>query len=149
MVEELTDEKLINCKIIFDLFDKDKDGIISTSELEETLRAVGQNPIQRELSPIINDIMKNYDNKINFAKFLEIYLQVKQTAFTEETLINAFKIFDKEGKGYLKVEEFKIAMTTLGDKMDENAFDQLINQFGNPQNGMIEYRQFVKRLMIK
>lgn len=150
-MDQISEEKLIDCKIIFDLFDKDKDGVITTNELEDTIRAVGLNPIQSELNQIKSEIDKNNDKNIPFNKFLEIYLEFQQSALTESALRDCFKIFEKNPKkptGKINKEEFKNAMLTLGDKLEETIFDDIM-KFAVEENGEIDYEIFIQNLMRK
>ena len=148
MSDEIEDEKLIDCKIIFDLFDKDKDGTITTSDLDDSIRASGLNPTQNELDQIKSQLDKENDGRITFSKFLDIYLTCQQNAPTEETLLECFKAFDKKNEGRINFEEFKKAMTTVGDCMDEASFDEIMEKVEH-KDGYINYGEVVKELLSK
>ena len=49
MVENLTDEKIMEFKAAFELFDKDRNGKITSKELGTVMRGLGQNPTEEEL----------------------------------------------------------------------------------------------------
>ena len=65
------------CKEVFDLFDKDKDGAIETKELGHILNALGVNPTQSELLEMINEVDVDGSGKIKFQAFLELYKRKK------------------------------------------------------------------------
>merc|ERR1711862_684505 len=45
---------------------------------------------------------------------------------TEEELIEAFKVFDRDGNGYISAAELRHVMTNLGEKLtDEEVFDMI------------------------
>jgi calmodulin len=52
--KELTPEQDAQIKEIFNIFDKDRNGCISTSELENVLKALGKNPTQADVDEIVS-----------------------------------------------------------------------------------------------
>jgi calmodulin len=101
MTESLPEDKVTECKEVFDLFDKDKDGSITTKELGDVMRALGANPTQAELQEMINGVDQDGSGKIEFKEFLELFAKKMKDPDTEEDLIEAFKIFDKDGNGVI------------------------------------------------
>ena len=69
MTEQLQEEKVTECKEVFDLFDKDKDGAITTKELGDVMRALGANPTQAELQEMLNESIKMGQEKLNLKNF--------------------------------------------------------------------------------
>lgn len=48
---------------------------------------------------------------------------------TDESLIRlAFKVFDKDGNGFITASEFKYFMTTMGEKLSEDEVDEIIRE---------------------
>ena len=70
MTDQLQEEKVTECKEVFDLFDKDKDGSITTKELGDVMRALGANPTQAELQEMINEVDQDGSGKIEFKDVL-------------------------------------------------------------------------------
>jgi len=46
-------------KDIFDLFDRDGNGVISSSELENVLKKLGKNPTETDVQNILKEVLKN------------------------------------------------------------------------------------------
>ena len=46
----------VEFKEAFQLFDKDGDGTISTKELGTVMRSLGQNPTEKELQDMVNEV---------------------------------------------------------------------------------------------
>ena len=93
----LTDEKIKECKIIFDLIDKDKDTKITAEELGPALRACGASPSQQELEMAIQS-SGDKSNLINFEKFIDLYEKLINNQDSEEDIINELKKLDKNGE---------------------------------------------------
>jgi calmodulin len=52
----------------------------------------------------------------------------------------AFKVFDKDGNGYVSREELKRIMTELGDEpLSPEELDVLMNNFDDDGDGRINY----------
>ena len=74
---------------------------------------------------------------------------VKSHTFSspEETMLEAFKIFDKENTGKISSEEIKHVMTTLGEKMNDEEYTKMLAEMKiNPNDEEINYNEMVKFL---
>ena len=149
MSDSLPEDKITECREVFDLFDKDKDGSITTKELGDVMRALGANPTNTELQEMIAEVDKDNSGKIEFNEFLDLFARKMKDPDTEEDLIEAFKIFDKDGSGNISAQELRHVMTTLGEKLTEEEADELIREADTNGDGYIDYVEFVKIMMSK
>jgi len=149
MVDRLTDDKLNELKEVFEMFDRDKDGLIDAKELGNILRSMDHEPSEQELLDLISDVDSNNDGKIHFNEFLSIMIKRAKDSDVEEELIEAFRIFDKEGEGRISSSEFRHIMMTLGEKLSEDEIDEMIKEADFKSEGFINYRDFVKVILSK
>ena len=64
----------------------------------------------------------------------------KKEEHPEESMREAFKVFDKDGNGYVSREELKRIMTELGDEpLSPEELDVLMNNFDDDGDGRINY----------
>lgn len=68
---------------------------------------------------------------------------------TEEHIKASFKIFDKNNTNEVSVQELKHVLITIGEKLSEDEFDEMIKEAEIDKNGMINCNDFVKMLMSK
>merc|ERR1712216_873956 len=47
---------------------------------------------------------------------------------TEEELIEAFKVFDRDGNGFISAAELRHIMTNLGEKLTDEEVDEMIRE---------------------
>ena len=145
--EYITDQQRKDFQDIFDQFDKDKDGKISAKELENAMVSMGQNPTNEEIKEMMEEADLNKDGKIDFEEFLSLMTRNSPENQTEDEVINAFRVFDKEGNGLISSAELKHIMMTIGDKMTEEEADEMVNEADIDEDGMINYEEFVRMMM--
>jgi calmodulin len=143
----ITDEQRKDLQDIFDQFDKDKDGKISGKELANAMESMGQNPTDEEINEMMREVDLNQDGKIDFDEFMILMTKSSPDTQTEEEVINAFRVFDKEGNGLIASSELKHIMMTIGDKMTEEEAEEMVNEADIDEDGMINYEEFVRMMM--
>ena len=144
----LTDEKIKECKIIFDLIDKDKDTKISPEELGPALRSCGASPSQQELEMLIQSSGDN-SNLITFEKFIDIYEKLINNQDSEEDIINELKKLDKNGTGNITVKDLKNLLTNFGEVLTKEEIDDVIQESNADKSGNINIEKFAKILLGK
>ena len=60
-----------------------------------------------------------------------------------EGLIEAFKIFDKDGSNHISVAELKHVMENLGEKLTDKEVNEMIREADDNGDGQINYSEFV------
>ena len=144
----LNDEKIKECKIIFDLIDKDKDTKITSEELGPALRVCGASPSQQELEMAIQSA-GDKSNLITFEKFLDIFEKLINNQDSEEDIINELKKLDKNGSGNITVNELKNLLANYGDDLTKDEIDDVIQEANADKSGNINIEKFAKILLGK
>jgi calmodulin len=73
---------------------------------------------------------------------------VKQT-YTEKEILDAFKIFDIDGNGYIDATHLRHIVTSVGNKLNEKSADQFISDADIDSDGKIDYKSFAKLLVLE
>ena len=134
-------------KEYFEMFDRDKDGSINEKELGNILRSLGHDPTDQDLSEMINEVDNNSDSKIEFDEFCKIMNNKLKQNDAEQELIEAFKIFDRDGKGLISENEFKHIMLSLGEKISEEELEEMMKKADPDKKGFVNYKQFAKVIL--
>ena len=120
-INNLTEMEIALYKEAFQIFDKHSEGYISSNELGTIMSSLGFNISDEDLNEITNiyDNEQN-NNMIDFISFLGIISKKKENIYKEEDLIDAFRIFDKEGNGKISSKELLYVMMSSGEDFNEN-----------------------------
>lgn len=68
---------------------------------------------------------------------------------TEEEIREAFKVFDKDGNGFISAAELRHVMTNLGEKLTDEEVDEMIREADVDGDGQVNYDEFVKMMLSK
>lgn len=58
---------------------------------------------------------------------------------TEDELMQSFRIFDKDGNGYISAAELKHVMLSLGEKLTDEEIEEMINEADANNDGQVDY----------
>uniref|UniRef100_A0A8D0G6Z3 Calglandulin n=1 Tax=Sphenodon punctatus TaxID=8508 RepID=A0A8D0G6Z3_SPHPU len=149
MAAQLTEEQVMEFQEAFSLFDKDGDVCITTKELGVVMRLLGQNPTQAELQDMINEVDTDGSGTIDYPKFLSMMARRVRDSDGEEEIREAFRVFDKDGNGYVSVAELRHVITNLGEKLSDEEVDEMIKEADGDRDGQVNYEEFVRMLTEK
>ncbi|KAJ8256306.1 hypothetical protein COCON_G00184580 [Conger conger] len=122
-------------KEAFTIMDQNRDGFIDKNDLRDTFAALGRLNVGNDE---LEEMLKEASGPINFTVFLTMFGEKLKGTDPEETLLNAFKIFDPEGKGLLKGEEIKYNLMSQADKFTEAESD--VHQLPLDVAGNLDYK---------
>ncbi|XP_071722374.1 calmodulin-6-like [Rutidosis leptorrhynchoides] len=149
MADHFTDDQVYAFKEAFCLFDKDGDGSISTKELGTVMRALGQNPTEAEIQEMINEVDVDGSGAIDFPEFLNMMAKKMEDTNYEKELKEAFRVFDKDQNGFISATELNHVMMNLGQKLNKQEVDQMIQEADIDGDGQINFNEFVRLMMAK
>ena len=110
---------------------------------------MGLSPTDDEINAMIKEVDLNNDGKIDLDEFITLMTKTTPDTQTEDEVINAFRVFDKQGNGLIPSDELKHIMMTIGDKMTEEEATEMINEADIDEDGMINYEEFVRMMMAR
>jgi calmodulin len=148
-VSKLTDQQIAEVREAFELFDKDHSGYINSKELGMVMRSLGQNPTEQELMDMINEVDEDGSGTVDFPEFLNMMAKkIQNTDSVEDEIKEAFRVFDKEGRGHISTEEFRFVMRNIGSQMTDEEIEEMIEEADHDHDGLISYDEFAALLCI-
>ena len=148
-MENLSEEKIAEFRAAFELFDRDRDGTITTKELGTVMKNLGQYLSESELEEMIKQVDLDGNGTIDFNEFLGLMVRKMKDTDTEEELIEAFKVFDRDSNGFITSHELRHVMTSLGESLTPEEIEEMIREADVDGDGQINYDEFVKMMMSK
>lgn len=126
----------------FAYFDKGNCGIISTKLLGPLLRYVGENPSEAEIQDLMNEVDSGATGNFKFPNFLGMMAKKFDEINAEDEIREAFKVFDSDGNGFINRQELRYVMLNLGENMEEEEIECLIDEIDIDGDGQINYEEF-------
>ena len=146
MAINLSEERISEFRAAFELFDKDRDGLIKTKELGSILRNLGQYPSESELNTLIKEVDMDGSGTIEFKEFLCLMIRKMKDSDPEKEFMEAFKAFDRDGNGFISEMELRLIMNNLGEKVSSEEIELMIKEVDNNYDGQIDFKEFVKMM---
>ena len=141
MPKELDDVAKEELKETFDVFDKDKDGFLLTTEVKKVIRATGLNPSEAEFNEMFLKAEVE-PPKITFKQFVEVVENCDRKPDIEEDLIQSFLVFDELKNGLCSMEEMKSALQSFGEPLTDAEFQEFAKLAKPNLQGQIDYRNY-------
>nr|CAA76405.1 calmodulin [Geodia cydonium] len=145
-MDKITEDQQVEFRDAFSLFDKQGDGKIDSDQVGDVLLALILNPTEAEVKKIVQEIDPDGRVRVSFEEFLPIYNSVsgKKEQGSMEDFREGLKVFDKEGNGFINSAELRHVLTSLGEKLNDEEVDQLLQGIEIDSQGQVNYEDFVK-----
>lgn len=140
---KLSASQLDELKEAFVIFDRDNDNKINMQELATVMRSIGFSPTQADLQAI----QQEYGNRLlDIGEVQNVISRRAPPPETEDSVRDAFRIFDKDGTGYVSASELRHVLTHLGEKLSDEEVDEMIREADITGDGQVNYDHFVNIL---
>nr|XP_002129194.1 calmodulin-like [Ciona intestinalis]XP_026695914.1 calmodulin-like [Ciona intestinalis] len=150
MSDQLTEEQIAEYKNAYKSFAKDDDSPVLNKDLGTLIRSLGYFPTEAEIASYIEEADAEGMGWVDVAEFLTIMAgKVKEPVDTEDTIKEAFRVFDKDSNGFIAAAELRQVMTSIGESLTEEEVEEMIRSADMDGDGQINYEDFVTRMMAK
>lgn len=116
-------------KNAFNSFDREKSGSISTETVAEILRLMGQPFNKQTLDEMIEEVDEDKSGRLEFEEFIilaaKFIVEEDDEAMAKE-LREAFRLYDKEGNGFIPTSCLKEILRELDDQLSNTELDGTI-----------------------
>ena len=68
-------------------------------------------------------------------------------AVAERELNEAFRVFDRDGRGTIPTAELRHIVTCLGEKLSEFEADEMMREADPEKTGLVDYASFISKVL--
>jgi Ca2+-binding EF-hand superfamily protein len=104
------------------MIDANRDGFIDKEDLRATYASLGVRDID---DARLGEMMAEAPAAINFTVFLNMLADKLHGTDPEDVILNAFKLFDPEGKGTIPKQYLGEVLTTQADRFSKEELEQM------------------------
>lgn len=145
---------------IFDMFDKNGDGMITATEISQALTLLGLDADVAELESMTRSYIRPGNEGLTFEDFVSLHESLGDAYFgfvqdedekqQESDLWEAFKVFDENGDGYISAKELQVVLGKLG-LVEGNMIDNVQRMIGSVDtnhDGRVDFYEFKEMMRV-
>merc|ERR1712025_489542 len=138
----LANDEIKCLKVCFDLFDTKKQDYLSADDLGEIMRAMGFRPTEEELVDLVAEIDEDGSGQIEFPEFCQLcatfLVEDPDIETMKKELKDAFRIYDKNGEGFITTETLRELIAPL----TEEELEGIIEELDEDGSGSMDFDEF-------
>jgi len=148
MTEGADSEHQQMLKKAFGMFDQKKTGCIEVNKVAAILNTMGQQFDDDELRTLCDSKAK--DGKLDFDSFVSVASNFLQEEEDSEAMLQelkeAFRLYDKEGNGYITTQVLKEILKALDDKLTPEELDGIVEEVDSDGSGTLDFDEFMEMM---
>jgi calmodulin len=140
----IPEDKIKEYKEAFDMFDKKQKGTIGSIDIWKIMKNFGYLIDKAEVDSEVAKLDEDGDGEINFEEFISFIQRTYVEVDDSDSIIQAFKTFDKNNTGFIDLKEFKYILSALGMKLNDETVKLIFEESSLKEKGKLNYYDFVK-----
>merc|ERR1712088_945525 len=135
----------------FDSFDKENAGFINATQMQMIFKMMGVNVQKPALEEAVNEQTGGADEgKVDFENFCYVaakFMTEEDEEGLRDELKEAFRIYDKEGNGYITTDVLKEILREIDPELTEDDLDNIIEEVDEDGSGTLDFDEFQEMMM--
>jgi len=133
----------------FNSFDTEGKGHIDMDTIGNILRMMGVKVTAGALKEIVDELDESGNGLLGFDQFAELaakFLVEEDEEELKKELTEAFRIYDKEGQGFITNDTLKEILREIDPKLTESDLDGIIEEVDEDGSGTMDLDEFMEMM---
>ena len=143
-------EQIDSLKKGFEGFDKEGGGTISQTSMQMILKGMGVKMEKDDMDSYSAEVDENASGKFSFGMFCSIaarFMIEDDEEQMKEELKEAFRIYDKQGQGFITTEILKEILREIDATLTEEDLVGIIEEVDEDGSGTLDFDEFQEMMM--
>merc|ERR1712002_154748 len=148
-MESLDEEQIETLQKAFNSFDVEGTGSITAETVGVILRMMGVKISEKNLKEVIAETDEYGSGIIEFEEFAELaakFLVEEDEEALAAELREAFRIYDKDGLGYITTDILKEILVEIDPKLTPDNLDSIIEEVDEDGSGTLDFDEFMEMM---
>uniref|UniRef100_A0AAG5D5R4 EF-hand domain-containing protein n=1 Tax=Anopheles atroparvus TaxID=41427 RepID=A0AAG5D5R4_ANOAO len=146
-VDDLDKAQLELLRNAFNAFDQEKKGCIGTQMVGTILSMLGHQLDDKMLKEIIDEVDADGSGELEFEEFVTLaarFMVEEDAEAMQQELKEAFRLYDKEGNGYITTQVLREILKELDDNLTNEDLDMMIEEIDSDGSGTVDFDEFME-----
>ncbi|XP_030759279.1 troponin C-like isoform X7 [Sitophilus oryzae] len=147
--DELPAEQVAVLRKAFEAFDSQKSGSIPCDMVADILRIMGQPFDKKILEELIEEVDADKSGRLEFEEFVTLaakFIVEEDDEAMQKELKEAFRLYDKEGNGYIPTSCLREILRELDDQLTDGELDMMIEEIDTDGSGTVDFDEFMEMM---
>ncbi|KAG5880813.1 hypothetical protein JTB14_027980 [Gonioctena quinquepunctata] len=149
MAEALDDEQVNLLRRAFSMFDSTKKGNIEKEKVHTILTTLGHTYEDSELDALLESEDPQCTGTLNFDSFCRVashFFENEDDEALQKELKEAFRLYDKEGNGYIPTSSLREILAALDDQLTNDQLNEMIAEIDTDSSGTVDFEEFMEMM---
>jgi len=146
MSATMDEEQRNTMQRVFNMFDPKSTGMVPVKQFAQILRTLGSNAGKTEVKEKIAAIVPAGQESADFTTFCDVVLPLMEDEDYEtirEELKTAFRLYDREGQGFITPETLKEILLELDHNLTDGELNDIVEEVDSDGSGSIDFDEFM------
>merc|ERR1712223_97440 len=143
-------EQIDSLKKGFEGFDKEGGGTISQTTMQMILKSMGVKVDKDDMENYAGEVDEAATGQFSFMQFCQVaakFMIEDDEEQMKEELKEAFRIYDKEGQGFITTDVLKEILREIDTTLTEDDLDNIIEEVDEDGSGTLDFDDFQEMMM--